>query len=64
MRGALFGVNDSLGNVAFLFAPLVATTILSRNVHGVGLVPALGSVAALAIGWRLFVRPVMAAEAA
>jgi MFS transporter, DHA1 family, tetracycline resistance protein len=57
IRGALFGVNDSLGNVAFLIAPLVATTVFTQNVHAVGIVPVLASVAALAIGWRVFVRP-------
>jgi DHA1 family tetracycline resistance protein-like MFS transporter len=63
-RGALFGVNDSLGNVAFLIAPLVATTIFTRQVHAVGVAPALATIAALAIGWRLFVRPPLAPEAA
>jgi DHA1 family tetracycline resistance protein-like MFS transporter len=63
LRGALFGVNDSLGNVAFLVAPLVATTVLTRDVHAVGIVPAFGALAALAIGWRLFVRPQLASEA-
>jgi len=64
IRGALFGVNDSLGNIAFVAAPLVATTVLTTNVHAVGVVPALGSIAALAIGWRLFVRPELTSKAA
>jgi DHA1 family tetracycline resistance protein-like MFS transporter len=63
MRGALFGVNDSLGNVAFLIAPLIATAVLTKDVHAVGAVPVLASIAALAIGWRVFVRPPLADEA-
>ena len=63
MRGALFGVNDSLSNVAFIVAPLLATTVLSRNIHAVGVLPVCGSLAALAIGWRVFIRPeVIAAD--
>ena len=64
IRGALFGVNDSLGNVAFLIAPLVATSVLTNNVHAVGILPIVGSVAALAIGYRLFSRPELVSEAA
>jgi DHA1 family tetracycline resistance protein-like MFS transporter len=63
-RGALFGVNDSLSNIAFLIAPVVATTILTKNVHAVGLIPLAGSLAALAIGFRLFNRPLVTSEAA
>jgi DHA1 family tetracycline resistance protein-like MFS transporter len=63
MRGALFGVNDSLSNVAFLIAPLLATTILTKNVHAVGVLPLLGSLAALAIGFRLFARAPVTSEA-
>ncbi len=59
MRGALFGINDSLGNVAFVIAPIIATTVFARNVHAVGIVPVIGSLAALAIGWPLFMRPVL-----
>jgi hypothetical protein len=57
MRGALFGVNDSLGNVAFLIAPPIATTLLTTNVHAVGVIPTIASLAALAVGWQLFIRP-------
>lgn len=64
IRGALFGVNDSLGNIAFLVAPLIATTIFTKNIHAVGVLPALGSLAALAIGWKLFTRPVLTSETA
>jgi hypothetical protein len=63
MRGALFGVNDSLGNIAFLVAPLVATTVLTKNIHAVGIVPVIGTLAALAIGWRLFLRPQLVSNA-
>jgi hypothetical protein len=64
IRGALFGVNDSLSNIAFLIAPVAATAILTKNVHAVGILPALGSIAALAIGVRLFAHPELVAEAA
>ncbi len=64
IRGALFGVNDSLSNVAFLIAPVAATAIFTRNVHAVGVLPMLGSIAAIAIGFRLFTRPEIAAKAA
>jgi MFS family permease len=57
MRGALFGVNDALGNVAFLIAPPIATTLLATNVHAVGVIPTIASLAALAVGWPLFIRP-------
>ena len=64
IRGALFGVNDSLSNIAFLIAPVAATTILTKNLHAVGVLPTLGSIAALAIGARLFAHPKIVAEAA
>ncbi len=54
IRGALFGVNDALGNMALIVAPLASTAILTRNVHAAGILPTLGSIAALAIGFRLF----------
>jgi len=57
LRGTLFGVNDSLSNIAFIVAALVATTVFSHNVEAVGVLPLLGSVAALAIGYRLFLTP-------
>jgi DHA1 family tetracycline resistance protein-like MFS transporter len=63
-RGVLFGVNDSLGNIAFLVAPVLATLILTKNVHAVGLLPLAGSLAALAVGYRLFTRPLVASEPA
>jgi MFS family permease len=55
LRGTLFGVNDSLGNLAFIIAPLLATTVFAYNHRAVGLLPMLGSVAALAIGYRMFI---------
>jgi MFS family permease len=64
LRGALFGVNDALSNLAFLIAPILATTILSKNVHAVGLLPLAGTLGALAIGYRLFTRPEIRSEAA
>jgi predicted MFS family arabinose efflux permease len=57
LRGTLFGVNDSLSNVAFIIGALLATTVFGRNVEAVGVLPMLGSIAALAIGYRLFVTP-------
>ncbi|GAC1415208.1 MAG: tetracycline resistance MFS efflux pump [Candidatus Velthaea sp.] len=57
MRGALFGVNDSLGNLAFIVSPIVATLVLTLNVHAVGLIPMFAAITALAIGYRLFMRP-------
>ncbi len=57
LRGTLFGVNDSLSNIAFIIAALVATTVFSHDVEAVGVLPLLGSVAALAIGYRLFLTP-------
>jgi hypothetical protein len=55
-------VNDSLSNLAFLVAPVGATAILTKNVHAVGILPLVGSIAALAVGFRLFTRPEIAAE--
>ncbi|GAC1404309.1 MAG: tetracycline resistance MFS efflux pump [Candidatus Velthaea sp.] len=61
MRGTLFGVNDSLGNLAFIVAPIAATLVLTANVHAVGLIPMFAAMAALAIGYRLFMRPEVSA---
>jgi MFS family permease len=57
LRGTLFGVNDALSNIAFIIAALVATTVFSRDVEAVGVLPMLGSIGALAVGYRLFVTP-------
>jgi DHA1 family tetracycline resistance protein-like MFS transporter len=57
LRGTLFGINDSLSNAAFVVAPAISTSVLALNVRAVGLVPMFGSIAALAIGYRLFMRP-------
>ncbi len=57
MRGTLFGVNDSLSNIAFIGAPLAATTILQHNLNAVGILPLVAALSALAIGFRLFMRP-------
>ncbi|MFN2459970.1 MAG: MFS transporter [Candidatus Velthaea sp.] len=56
IRGALFGITDSLSNFAFILAPIAATLVLSRNVHAVGVLPMVFAIAALAIGYRLFLR--------
>ena len=53
IRGALFGINDSLSNLAFIIAPIAATLVLTKNVHAVGILPVVGTLAALAIGFRL-----------
>jgi MFS transporter, DHA1 family, tetracycline resistance protein len=60
LRGTLFGINDSLSNAAFVVAPAISTTVLALNVRAVGLVPMFGSIVALAIGYRLFMRPAVA----
>jgi len=57
LRGTLFGVNDSLSNLAFIIAPLAATTVFSHDVHAVGLLPLGGAIAALAIGYARFIKP-------
>jgi len=57
LRGTLFGVNDSLSNIAFIIGALAATTVFTRAVEAVGVLPMLGSIAALAIGYRLFRTP-------
>jgi len=62
MRGTLFGVNDSLGNLAFVIAPIAATLVLSHNIRAVGLLPMAAAVAALAIGYRMFSSPTASVE--
>jgi MFS family permease len=52
-RGTILSVNDSLNNVAFMLAPFVSTTALRLNPHFTGIVPAVFSCVALAIGYRL-----------
>lgn len=64
IRGALFGVNDSLSNIAFVVAPVIATSVLGKDLHAVGILPLAGSLIALAIGWRLFTRPEVISKAA
>ncbi|MBV8643698.1 MAG: MFS transporter [Candidatus Eremiobacteraeota bacterium] len=63
-RGTILSINDSLHNVAFLFAPFVSTAVLRLNPHGVGVVPALSSIVALLLGYRLFTAPRATAAAA
>jgi len=64
MRGALFGVNDSLGNLAFVIAPICASLILAANSRAVGLLPMGAAIVALAIGYRMFSSPVASVESA
>jgi DHA1 family tetracycline resistance protein-like MFS transporter len=64
MRGALFGVNDSLSNLAFVIAPIAATLVFARNVHAVGLLPMAAAITALAIGYRMFSSPTASVETA
>jgi len=56
-RGTILGVNDSLGNVAFVISPFIATKILTLNANAVGFAPAIMALVGLAIGYRLFTRP-------
>jgi len=56
-RGTILGVNDSLGNVAFVISPFIATKVLSLDTNWVGFAPAIMALVGLAIGYRLFTRP-------
>jgi DHA1 family tetracycline resistance protein-like MFS transporter len=56
-RGTILGVNDSLGNVAFVISPFISTKILSLDANWVGFAPAIMALIGLAIGYRLFMRP-------
>jgi MFS family permease len=49
-RGTIMGVNDSLNSFAFIIGPLVSTSILSVNVHYVGILPVACGLVAIAIG--------------
>jgi MFS family permease len=49
-RGTIMGVNDSLNSFAFIVGPLVSTSILSVNVHYVGILPVVCGLVAIAIG--------------
>jgi DHA1 family tetracycline resistance protein-like MFS transporter len=63
-RGTILSVSDSLNGVAFLIAPLVATTMIRVNPHLVGIVPVVFVGIALTIGYRVFAAPRITAEAA
>jgi DHA1 family tetracycline resistance protein-like MFS transporter len=56
-RGTILSINDSLSNVAFVIAPLVATTVLGVNPHVSGIAPAIFAALGLALGYRLFASP-------
>ena len=56
-RGTILGVNDSLGNVAFVISPFISTKILTLDANWVGFAPAIMALVGLAIGYRLFMRP-------
>lgn len=49
-RGTIMGVNDSLNSFAFIVGPLVSTTVLSINVHYIGILPVMCGLIAIAIG--------------
>jgi MFS family permease len=49
-RGTIMGVNDALNSFALIIGPLVSTSILSYNVHLVGIAPAACGLFAIAIG--------------
>lgn len=56
-RGTILSINDSLNNVAFVLAPFVSTSVLGINPHLSGVVPTIFACLALALGYRLFVKP-------
>jgi MFS family permease len=56
-RGTILSVNDSLNNLAFMIAPLVATTVLRVNPHLSGIVPSIFAALGLALGYPLFRSP-------
>ena len=55
-RGTILGVNDSLGNVAFVISPFISTKILTLDANWVGFAPAIMALVGLAVGYRLFMR--------
>ena len=59
-RGTIMGVNDSLNSFAFIVGPLVSTTVLSVNVHYVGILPVMFGLLAIAVGAIGSRRPVTA----
>src|SRR5580658_3474488 len=56
-RGTILSINDSLNNVAFVVAPLVATAVLGVNPHVSGIAPTIFAALGLALGFRLFASP-------
>ena len=63
-RGTILGVNDSLGNVAFVISPFISTKILTLDANWVGFAPAIMALVGLAVGYRLFMRQKAAGVAA
>jgi MFS transporter, DHA1 family, tetracycline resistance protein len=49
-RGALMGVGDSLNNIALVIAPAASGAIIGANAQLIGILPAVATLAALAIG--------------
>jgi MFS transporter, DHA1 family, tetracycline resistance protein len=49
-RGTVLGVNDALASFAFIIGPLTSTSVLSYNVHLVGILPATCMLIAFGIG--------------
>ena len=61
-RGALFGISDSIYSFALLIGPPIAGLVFAKNVHWIGILPAMctGVAIAIAVGSR---RQLRAAEA-
>ncbi len=48
-RGALFGISDSLNSFALLIGPVIAGFVFAKNVHWIGILPAVCTCIAIAI---------------
>ncbi len=48
-RGALFGISDSLNSFALLIGPPIAGLVFAKNVHWIGIVPAICTCIAIGI---------------
>lgn len=48
-RGALFGISDSVNSFALLIGPPIAGLVFARNVHWIGILPAICTCIAIAI---------------
>jgi hypothetical protein len=58
------GISDSLTNLAFVIGPMISTSILSWNVHCVGILPAASVIVALLIGLAGKRQPAITSKAA